>query len=274
MLPNFTDSQQAAVLHTEPVLPVNNVAETVAYWHEVLGFPNKWTWGDPPNHGGVSWHGAAFIQFSLNPKLAAVSEGHSVWIRVRHLEKLYELHREKANIVVPVTLRPWGFSEYTVKDINGYYATFSAPADDRNKKSSEMPDNIRITNRTPSPSEHNYLMAAVGWITSKDDADTTSLLQAAVTGIVAENISTGEIIGCALLFGDNISFYYIKDVIVHPDWQGKRIGTALMQRITQWLENNAPNYATAGLFTGDHLASFYRQFGFTQVCGMYRQIIR
>lgn len=40
--------------HAEPVLAVRNVAETVTYWHEVLGFPGKWTWGNPPNHGGVS----------------------------------------------------------------------------------------------------------------------------------------------------------------------------------------------------------------------------
>jgi len=57
--------------HVEPILAVKDVTETVMYWHDVLGFPDKWTWGEPPNHGGVSWNGV-FIQFSQDPNLASV----------------------------------------------------------------------------------------------------------------------------------------------------------------------------------------------------------
>jgi hypothetical protein len=35
---------------------------------------------------------------------------------------------------------------------------------------------------------------------------------------------SGEVVGCALLPGDNASFYYAKDVMVHPAWQHKRKG--------------------------------------------------
>ena len=76
------------------------------------------------------------------------------------------------------------------------------------------------------------------------------------------------------MLGDNKTCYYIKDVIVHPAWQGKRIGTALMQNIMHWLEMNGAENATVGLFTGDNLAPFYRQFGFTQACGMYQAVKR
>ena len=71
--------------HVEPVLAVKDILETTTYWHEVLGFPNKWTWGDPPDHGGVSWHGV-FIQFTLSPDLAEKSKGNSIWIRVKNID--------------------------------------------------------------------------------------------------------------------------------------------------------------------------------------------
>jgi GNAT superfamily N-acetyltransferase len=271
------DSQkpEPSLIHAEPVLAVSNVVETVAYWHEVLGFPEKWTWGNPVNHGGVSWKGTAFIQFSLDPERVKISQGHSVWIRARNLSELYQLHEErKAKIISPIVNRPWGAAEYTVQDINGYYVNFSAPAAEKNRQDEKLPLSVRITARTPSLNEYKHLMDSVGWSVVVDDASVHAQFKAIAFAVVAEEILTGEAIGCAFLLGDNISFYYVKDVIVHPKWQGKRIGTTMMQEMMRWLDINAPENATVGLFTGDHLAAFYRQFGFIQACGMYKQILR
>src|SRR6186713_64952 len=114
-----------APLHVEPILAVNDILETVSYWYDVLGFPDKWTWGEPPEHGGVSWQGT-FIQFSQNPGLASVSKGNAIFIRVRQLEALYEFHQNKnAVIVEPLANKPWGIAGYTVQDINGYYIIFA-----------------------------------------------------------------------------------------------------------------------------------------------------
>jgi ribosomal protein S18 acetylase RimI-like enzyme len=274
---NKGDDRRPELLHVEPVLAVRNVSETVQYWLEVLGFSNQWTWGDPPNHGGVSWQGAAFVQFSQNAELAAVSAGHSVWIRVRHIETLYALHREKqAKIVALLEKKPWGMAEYTVEEMNGYFLHFSAPDTEWKQHAEKLPLTVRIIARTPTVTEHHGLAVSVGWssATGFNPEAAKSLLDSVVFSVVAENIQTGEVVGCALLFGDRSGFYYVKDVMVHPDWQGKRVGTTLMQEITRWTEANAPDGATVGLFTGEHLARFYRQFGFTQACGMYRQIHR
>jgi len=77
-----------------------------------------------------------------------------------------------------------------------------------------------------------------------------------------------------LLLGDGFSFYYVKDVVVHPDWQRKRVGSALMQELTRWLDQNAPDKAMVGLFTGENLSSFYRQAHFGSAFGMIRMIDR
>jgi hypothetical protein len=93
-MPDNENQLQPTLMHVEPVLAVKDVSETVLYWHEVLGFPVKWTWGEPVKHGGVSWQGV-FIQFTLNPELAAASKGNCIWIRVRQLELLYEIRAKR-----------------------------------------------------------------------------------------------------------------------------------------------------------------------------------
>ena len=114
----------------------------------------------------------------------------------------------------------------------------------------------------------------MGWSPSTDDPIIKAILAAAVFAVVAEDTGSGEITGCALLLGDHASFYYVKDVMVRPDWQGKRVGTVLMQALTDWLEKNAANNALVGLITGEALESFYQQFGFAQSFAMLRYIHR
>lgn len=264
---------KSSLLHAEPVLAVTDVMKTVNYYHEVLGFPETWTWGEPPNHGGASWNGAAFLQFSLNQDLAAKSHGESVWLRTKELETLYELHQKnKVDIVLPMTKRPWGFAEYVVRDINGYYITFAEPFSEH-KKSEAFPPTISISAGAPGADDARKLCEAVGWSPATNSAIDVQI-RSAVYSVIAVDSDTHEIVGCAFLLGDHKTTYYVKDVIVHPQWQHKGIGTAMMKNLMNWLENNGTENATVGLFTGDHLAAFYRQFGFTQTCGMYKQVRR
>jgi GNAT superfamily N-acetyltransferase len=272
-IPSITSS--SVLSHAEPVLAVKDIAETVNYWHEVIGFPEKWIYGDPPNHGGVSWRGTAFIQFGLDPKLAAVSKGYSVWIRARDIKSLYEFHQQQnVKIVSPLENKAWGHSEYTLEDINGYYIHFSSSQLQGIHREEILPESIHLLKRAPRLDELKKLTTSVGWSSDNLDKSVRKQLKSVVFAVVAEDKLSKEIVGCALLMGDKVSFYYVKDVIVHPAWQRKGVGTAMMKEISQWAEKKAPDNATIGLFTGDHLASFYKQFGFMQACGMYRQITR
>ena len=90
--------------------------------------------------------------------------------------------------------------------------------------------------------------------------------------MVAEH--ENQVIGCALLLSDEASFYYVKDVMVHPGWQSKHVGSMLMKELTVWLDSNAPENAYVGLFTGENLAPFYKQFDFAPVFGMRRSVRR
>ena len=259
----------------EPILAVNNILETVQYWHDTLGFPAKWTWGEPPNHGGVSWNGVA-IQFSYNPELASASKGNTIFINAKKLEALYNFHQQKnAEIVEPLENKLWGMASYTVREVNGYYVIFAgAPVSDRKESSTELPSAVRTINRSPTINEYQRLASSVGWSAFLDEGILQKLLGAPLFAVVAEDSVTNETIGCALVLGDNASFYYIKDVIVHPDWQNKHVGTALMKALTHWLECNGANNALVGLITGETLAPFYQQFGFAPAFSMVRYVQR
>lgn len=270
-MPN--EEPSAVLSHVEPVLAVSNIVETVQYWHDVLGFPQTWTWGEPPNHGGVSWQGV-FIQFSLNPRLASESKGNSIFIRVKNLEALYDFHKQKnADIVEPLENKPWGMAGYTLREGNGYYVIFAGSLISHREKSQPTPAEVKIMQRIPTTAEYLNLISAVGWEKFDNHTMTERILAAPVFAVVAEN-SQHEVIGCALLLGDQASFYYVKDVVVHPDWQGKRIGSMLMKEIARWLDDNAPENAFVCLITGEHLGPFYKQFDFNPVFGMHRRIYR
>nr|WP_295931799.1 GNAT family N-acetyltransferase [uncultured Dyadobacter sp.] len=268
--------------HAEPVLSVADVALTVKYWHEVLGFPGQWTWGAPPNHGGVSWHNA-FVQFSTDPEAAVRPKRQSVWMRVSHIQTLYRLHQErKAEIVMPLARQPYGYDEYMIRDINGYYISFAEPASAGHEKHSEpLPATVRVVGRKLTPTEYRHLANSVGWSGPTADERAQAVeelmqrkIDAAQFIAVAENSETGEAIGCALVLGDGLSFFYIKDVMVHPDWQRKRVGSAIMQEVKRWLDANAPDKSLVGLFAAESLAPFYQQTDFGKAFGMIRMIDR
>ena len=111
-----------------------------------------------------------------------------------------------------------------------------------------------------------------GEITLKSDQK--KLLAAPVYSVVAENKTTGEAIACVLLLSDGASFYYVKDLMVDPAYQNKKVGSSLMKTLTKYIEENAPDNALVGLYTGENLTEFYKQFGFVPSFGMTRRIAK
>jgi GNAT superfamily N-acetyltransferase len=199
-----------------------------------------------------------------------------VWLRVKNIEALYQMHQDrKAEIVMHLEKQPWGFEEYVVRDLNGNYITFAAPASHGgDSKSEPLPAIVRIVGRMISPIEYRFLAESVGWAVTQTDEILRKKLEATLFIAVAENSETGEVIGCALVLGDGLSFFYVKDVMVHRDWQRKRVGSAIMKEIKRWLDVNAPDHALVGLFTGEGLTPFYQQTGFGKAFGMIRIIDR
>jgi catechol 2,3-dioxygenase-like lactoylglutathione lyase family enzyme len=107
-----------------PILCVRDVAASIAYYRDRLGFTDEWSWGDPPTFGGVRRDDIE-IQLCLN------SQGNpgtwlSIW--VDDVDGLYlDLLVHQADIRQPPTTFEWGVRELNVADPDGHRIRFSQP---------------------------------------------------------------------------------------------------------------------------------------------------
>ena len=258
--------------HVTPILYATNVVESIRHYTTVLGFENSWDWGLPPTFGGVSKNG---IEIFFCEK-GQGNPGTWLSIFVDDVDAYYEEIKSKGAIIVaaPENME-WGVREMLVQDPDGHKIRFGHGIHVTDKKQeAALPATIKIIHRTPTAKEHLDLLAAVGWSSSMSDAQEALVLAAPVFAVVAEDTVSGKTIGCALLLGDNVSFYYVKDVMVHPSFQHQRVGTAMMEHITNWLDTQGSEDALIGLYTGDNLSSFYEKFGFKPAFGMNRKVQR
>ena len=252
-----------------PILYSSNVTNSLNHYIDVLGFENKWDWGNPPTFGGIYKNGIE-IFFCEN------GQGHpGTWIAIMvdNVDEYHEKIKAKgANIISPPESMEWNIREMLVKDPDGHIIRFGHSISNRKKSELSMPGTVRIVERMPDPAELLSLSTAVGWAQPSEKPSPGIPLSSIAFVVVAEDSEANKIIGCAFLLTDRAGFYYVKNVIVHPDWQSKRVGTALMQALTDWLDKNAPDKSMVALHTGENLAPFYKQFGFSKAFSMQRFI--
>ena len=74
----------------------------------------------------------------------------------------------------------------------------------------------------------------------------------------------GQVIGMGRLVGDGFTMCYIQDIIVLPEYQGKGIGSAIMERLLAYVSDNAMHGTSVltGLFSAKGKEGFYQKFGF------------
>lgn len=255
-----------------PVLAVHDIHETTTYWKNVLGFPETWEWGNPPEHGGANWRGTS-VHFYRNHELQKFPGENRIWIRTKNIDRIYQLQKDRgANFVQPPEYKPWGFYEYVLQEINGHYLTFAEYRTEKKADMSLPPLVARIVARKPTVEEYLRLARSVGWAAAVDHADITKLIDAAIHMIVAEDIDTNEAIGCIALLGDDVHYYHAKDLMIDPRWQRREVGTSIMKSLMEWIESRRPANAMVSLITSENLTPFYRQFGFQPAYGMIKWV--
>jgi GNAT superfamily N-acetyltransferase len=256
------DDRRAFLRTSEPIFAVADVADTVRYYREVLGFLEGWTWGEPPDFGGVRW-GKVGAMFSLQscPDAKIGGQWHSFF--VEGIDSLFDFHvRNGATIWSPLEMKPWGLREYTVCDLNGHYLRFGQRGTDRAITAGRAPaTDVVIVERLPTPAELQALVRAVGW----GDDDRTERAETALTGarfgVVA--VAGDSAVGTGYVLGDGVTFAYLKDIVVRPEWQARGIGSRIVEALLAIIRRGDPNRMLVTLFTGQHLADFYERFGFS-----------
>lgn len=120
---------------------------------------------------------------------------------------------------------------------------------------------ISIKENVNSVEEYNYLYDAVGW-GSYDDKISKKALENTMYSV---SVYDGDkIIGYGRIIGDGICFLYIHDVMVDPKYQNKKIGSQIMNKLLETinqikLENP---YVRVYLGASKGKEKFYERFGF------------
>jgi ribosomal protein S18 acetylase RimI-like enzyme len=118
---------------------------------------------------------------------------------------------------------------------------------------------MKYEERNVSLEEYQWLRKSVGWGDTDTAATKEGLENSLYSAAVVEN---GKIIAIGRVIGDGGLYFYIQDLIVHPDFQHKGIGSKIMSMLKGYIENNAKPGAFIALMAAKGLEAYYKKFGF------------
>ena len=109
--------------------------------------------------------------------------------------------------------------------------------------------------------EFNYLYDIVGWGAHEESVSKKALGHNIYSVSVYDN---DEIIGYGRLIGDETIFLYIHDIMVDPKYQNKKIGTEIMNRLLNKINELKKINPSLRVYLGasKNREDFYKKFGF------------
>ncbi|MFB0545103.1 MAG: GNAT family N-acetyltransferase [Asgard group archaeon] len=124
-----------------------------------------------------------------------------------------------------------------------------------------MNEKYILVERSPTVEEYQKLREAVEWGNVGPEATEIGLNNSLFSVCV---IFKNEVIGCGRVIGDGGIYFYIQDIIVLPEFQGKGIGKRIMNAVMNYLKEHALPYAFIGLMAAKGVSKFYEKYGFAE----------
>lgn len=112
----------------------------------------------------------------------------------------------------------------------------------------------------PTLEEYKYLCELVGWTEHMNFEAAETSLKNSIFGVTVKD--QDQVIGMGRIVGDGAIYFYIQDLVVHPDYQKSGIGKEMMNMLTEYLNQNAPDKAFVGLFASQGKGPFYEKYDF------------
>lgn len=83
-------------------------------------------------------------------------------------------------------------------------------------------------------------------------------------------IVNNEVVGMGRLVGDGVMYWYLQEIIVLPEYQGKGIGTGIVNYLLDYIKKHTEDetFTSVGLTAAEGKTSFYERFGFQNSSGM------
>jgi ribosomal protein S18 acetylase RimI-like enzyme len=124
-----------------------------------------------------------------------------------------------------------------------------------------MSDEYVLVERSPTVKEYHRLCQAVGWEHVGAEATETGLRNALFSVCM---IHKDQVIGCGRVVGDGGIYFYIQDIIVLPEFQGRGLGRRIMDAVMGYLSSHAHSNAFIGLMAAKGVSGFYEKYGFAE----------
>lgn len=123
--------------------------------------------------------------------------------------------------------------------------------------------NLTIKENVKNIEEFNFLYDAVGWGAYSDDITKKALDNTFYSVSIYDE---DKIIGYGRLIGDTICFMYIHDIMVLPDYQSKKIGTMIMNKLLEKINELKKEHPDILVYLGasKNREGFYEKFGFVK----------
>lgn len=122
---------------------------------------------------------------------------------------------------------------------------------------------MRIIENTLTAADFIKLYESTGWGKCKEDMVQVSLKNSYATFAVMD----GEnVIGMARLLGDGGLAFYLKDLVILPEYQGRGIGKELLEYIQNYIRNELKDgwQTNLELMSAKGKEDFYKKFGFEE----------
>lgn len=121
--------------------------------------------------------------------------------------------------------------------------------------------------------EYQRLRRTTNWPSLKDNQVKKALNRDLYSVVI---VSENETIGMGRIIGDGAVYFYIQDVIVHPNWRKQGVGQLIMEHIESFLSRSIKEYGFIGLMAVEGVEQFYSSYGYIkrndQCPGMYKEI--
>lgn len=122
---------------------------------------------------------------------------------------------------------------------------------------------IKLKENVNNVQEFNLLYDLVGWGSYDDEISKKALANTYYSVSIYDDET---IIGYGRLIGDGICFMYIHDVMVRPDYQNKKIGTMIINKLLDKIKTIERENPDLRVYLGASKGKeeFYEKFGFVK----------
>lgn len=122
---------------------------------------------------------------------------------------------------------------------------------------------IKIKENINNIDEFNLLYDLVGWGAYDKEISKKALNNTYYSVSIYDD---NKIIGYGRLIGNCICFMYIHDIMVIPEYQNKKIGTSIMNKLIEKIENIKKENPDVRVYLGASKGKedFYKKFGFIE----------